>query len=136
MRNRQYFFRTETRGDEADGLLENPKNPGFSWPLGAYDVALECERVSLNVGKLQILRDCNLAAVADGVTAFLGPSGAGKSSLLDVLAGRRTSGKSQGTVFLGGVVVSATQRRTYSSYVAQDDVLPMQLTAMDRATRD
>ena len=31
MRNRQYFFRTETRGDEERGLLENPENPGFSW---------------------------------------------------------------------------------------------------------
>ena len=30
MRNRQYDFRTETRGDEERGLLENPKNPGFS----------------------------------------------------------------------------------------------------------
>ena len=32
MGNREYFFRTETRGDEERGLLENPKNPGFSWP--------------------------------------------------------------------------------------------------------
>ena len=29
--NRQYDFRTETRGDEGHGLLENPENPGFSW---------------------------------------------------------------------------------------------------------
>ena len=33
IRNRQHFFRTETRGDEERGLLENPKNPGFSWTL-------------------------------------------------------------------------------------------------------
>ena len=33
IRNRQYFFRTETRGDEERGLLEKPKNPGFSWTL-------------------------------------------------------------------------------------------------------
>ena len=35
MRNRQYFFRTETRGDEERSLLENPENPGFSWALYA-----------------------------------------------------------------------------------------------------
>ena len=29
MRNRQYFFRTETRGDEERGLLETQKNLGF-----------------------------------------------------------------------------------------------------------
>ena len=28
MENRQYDFRTETRGDEERGLLENPENPG------------------------------------------------------------------------------------------------------------
>ena len=31
MRNRQHNFRTETRGDEERGILENPQNPGFSW---------------------------------------------------------------------------------------------------------
>ena len=41
MRNRQYVLRTETRGDEERGLLEKPKNPGFSWPLVVHSVMLD-----------------------------------------------------------------------------------------------
>ncbi|KAH8098871.1 ATPase [Aureococcus anophagefferens] len=49
-----------------------------------------------------VLDRVSLSAAPGGVTALLGPSGAGKSSLLDVLAGRRTSGRARGAVDLSG----------------------------------
>ena len=42
MRNRQYFFRTETRGDEERGLLENPQTLGFPGPCERLTAFCRC----------------------------------------------------------------------------------------------
>ena len=111
---------------------------------------LACRDVSLALAGVAapVLDRVSLSAAPGGVTALLGPSGAGKSSLLDVLAGRRTSGRCQGTVDLsrrhflgpgavdGGTLDAATarQRRLSSAFAPQDDVLPPHLTCREHLT--
>jgi len=87
--------------------------------------------ITVSENKFRVLDDCSLQPVAQGLTALLGPSGAGKSSLLDVLAGRRTSGRVRGSVLVGGCAATPTQLRRLSAYAPQDDVLPAALTAME-----
>jgi len=109
---------------------------------------LECKDVTLRVvewrrsakkmqrTKLTVLDNCAFKAAPASVTCLLGPSGAGKSSLLDVLAGRRTSGKLQGPgcVRVDNVRTSPATLRQMSRYCPQDDVLPSRLTAFEHLT--
>lgn len=57
----------------------------------------EGDSIGPNGGKI-VLRDVHGQLPAGGFCAILGPSGAGKSTLVDVLAGKRKSGKVQGRV--------------------------------------
>jgi ABC-type uncharacterized transport system YnjBCD ATPase subunit len=58
----------------------------------------------------------------------MGPSGSGKTTLLDVLAGRKTAGKTTGTLLFGGAKPSRAFLRRYTGYVEQFDTLLPVLT--------
>ena len=58
----------------------------------------------------------------------MGPSGSGKTTLLDVLAGRKTAGKTTGTLLFGGTQPSRAFLRRYTGYVEQFDTLLPVLT--------
>eukprot|EP00798_Chlamydomonas_sp_ICE-L_P008104 gene8104-1350_t len=58
----------------------------------------------------------------------MGPSGSGKTTLLDLLAGRKTQGKTVGTVLFGGKEPSKAFLRRYTGYVEQFDTLISMLT--------
>ncbi|CAL8464553.1 g4088 [Coccomyxa elongata] len=62
------------------------------------------------------------------MSALMGPSGSGKTTLLDVLAGRKTAGKTQGTILFAGVKPSSMFLRRYTGYVEQFDTLVDVLT--------
>jgi ABC-type nitrate/sulfonate/bicarbonate transport system ATPase subunit len=49
----------------------------------------------------------------------MGPSGSGKTTLLDLLAGRKTVGKTEGKVLFAGNVPSRNFLRRYTGYVEQ-----------------
>jgi ATP-binding cassette subfamily G (WHITE) protein 2 len=49
----------------------------------------------------------------------MGPSGSGKTTLLDVLAGRKTEGKVDGSVLFGGRPPSNAFLRRFAGYVEQ-----------------
>ena len=57
------------------------------------------------------------------MTALMGPSGSGKTTLLDVLAGRKTVGKADGTVLFSGIPPSTAFLRRFTGYVEQFDTL-------------
>ena len=49
----------------------------------------------------------------------MGPSGSGKTTLLDVLAGRKTGGRVEGSVLFSSVKASSMFLRRYTGYVEQ-----------------
>ena len=49
----------------------------------------------------------------------MGPSGSGKTTLLDVLAGRKTAGRTTGSILFAGVPPTVTFLRRYTGYVEQ-----------------
>eukprot|EP00884_Botryococcus_braunii_P007530 jgi/Botrbrau1/16779/Bobra.150_2s0014.1 len=65
------------------------------------------------------------------VSAIMGPTGSGKTTLLDVLAGRKTAGKTEGTIKFSGVVPSKAFYRRYVGYVEQFDTLVGILTVRE-----
>ena len=65
------------------------------------------------------------------MTALMGPSGCGKTTLLDILAGRKTSGKIEGDIRYNGVKPSASLLKTTVGYVEQFDTLVPNLTVFE-----
>eukprot|EP00270_Netrium_digitus_P019300 TRINITY_DN7584_c0_g2_i1.p1 TRINITY_DN7584_c0_g2~~TRINITY_DN7584_c0_g2_i1.p1 ORF type:complete len:680 (+),score=177.62 TRINITY_DN7584_c0_g2_i1:223-2040(+) len=61
------------------------------------------------------------------MSALLGPSGAGKTTLMDIIAGRSTSGHLEGDVWINGVPRMAHWKRL-SAYVEQSEALIRGLT--------
>nr|XP_014340265.1 PREDICTED: ABC transporter G family member 23-like [Latimeria chalumnae] len=54
----------------------------------SYHIAIECERVSMSYGKLNILNNLNLTLPQGQIYGLLGPSGCGKTALLRCILGR------------------------------------------------
>lgn len=69
-------------------------------------------------------------AAGGSLFAVLGPSGSGKTSLLDMLAGRKSSG-ARGHVLFDGDALSAGQWRQTVAYCMQDDALLPLLTVRE-----
>ncbi|GLT32733.1 hypothetical protein SLA2020_073780 [Shorea laevis] len=66
------------------------------------DVPLEMRERGFDQEKLQLLSDISGALRPGVLTALMGISGEGKTTLLDVLAGRKTSGCIEGQIKIGG----------------------------------
>ena len=64
---------------------------------------------------------CGLEVTGEcrGVVLQMGPSGSGKTTLLDVLAGRKTAGKTSGSILFAGVRPTSMFLRRYTGYVEQ-----------------
>ena len=89
-------------------------------------------RLSYEVGKKdkkkKILDDVDGVFQPGRMCALMGPSGCGKTTLIDVLSGRKNTGKISGTVYFGGVTCVHEQLKTLCGYVEQFDNLVQELT--------
>ncbi|GLC74614.1 hypothetical protein PLESTF_001535200 [Pleodorina starrii] len=65
------------------------------------------------------------------MSALMGPSGSGKTTLLDLLAERKTSGRSEGELRYSGIRPSREYLRRYCGYVEQFDTLLPILTVRE-----
>ena len=70
---------------------------------------------------LQVLWGASGEALPGELVGLLGPSGAGKSSMLEILAGRKSTGAVTGTVLCNGLPLGPSFKRL-SCYVPQEDV--------------
>uniref|UniRef100_A0A0D9VF54 ABC transporter domain-containing protein n=1 Tax=Leersia perrieri TaxID=77586 RepID=A0A0D9VF54_9ORYZ len=66
------------------------------------DMPTEMKAQGFTQGRLQLLSDISGAFRPGVMTALVGESGAGKTTLMDVLAGRKTSGQIEGSITLSG----------------------------------
>jgi ABC-type multidrug transport system ATPase subunit len=72
--------------------------------------------------RLQLLTDISGAFRPGVLTALVGVSGAGKTTLMDVLAGRKTSGSIEGSITLSSYPKKQETFARISGYCEQSDV--------------
>ncbi|KAI7979748.1 Pleiotropic drug resistance protein 3 [Camellia lanceoleosa] len=78
--------------------------------------------------KLQLLCDITGVFRPGVLTALMGVSGAGKTTLMDVLAGRKTSGTIEGDIRIGGFPKVQETFARISGYCEQTDIHSPQIT--------
>ncbi|KAK4388906.1 ABC transporter G family member 32 [Sesamum angolense] len=72
--------------------------------------------------RLQLLVDVTGAFRPGVLTALIGVSGAGKTTLMDVLAGRKTGGHIEGSIYVSGYPKNQETFARISGYCEQNDV--------------
>ena len=72
--------------------------------------------------RLQLLRDVSGALRPGILTALVGVSGAGKTTLMDVLAGRKTSGYIEGSISISGYPKNQATFARVNGYCEQNDI--------------
>ncbi|KAL3338255.1 hypothetical protein AABB24_030415 [Solanum stoloniferum] len=71
---------------------------------------------------LQLLRNVSGAFRPGVLTALVGVSGAGKTTLMDVLAGRKTGGYTDGSIIISGYPKNQSTFARISGYCEQNDI--------------
>ncbi|BDA40539.1 Pleiotropic drug resistance protein 1 [Coccomyxa sp. Obi] len=80
---------------------------------------------------LQLLNDCSGAFRPGILTALVGSSGAGKTTIMDVLAGRKTTGKIEGDVRVSGYPKVQETFARIMGYVEQSDIHSPNITVLE-----
>jgi ATP-binding cassette subfamily G (WHITE) protein 2 len=115
----------------------SPSSDGLDASAHPNGVFVTCNKLTYSVktnkkGKiLTILKDVSLFLRPGEMTAFLGPSGCGKTSVLDCLAGRKTSGMLESTIHYNGIPATQDYLRRNVGYVEQQDTLLQMLTPFE-----
>ncbi|KAF7563915.1 hypothetical protein G7046_g188 [Stylonectria norvegica] len=105
--------------DEKPAELHTQRSQVLTW----QDICLEVQHEG---STKQLLQHLSGEARPGQLTALMGASGAGKTTLLNVLAGRSTFGKLQGSISVNGQELLGTLNKSMG-YVQQRDVhLPTQ----------
>ncbi|EEE56847.1 hypothetical protein OsJ_06460 [Oryza sativa Japonica Group] len=86
------------------------------------DAKTEMKQQGLMESRLQLLSDISGAFRPGLLTALVGVSGAGKTTLMDVLAGRKTSGTIEGSITLSGYSKKQETFARISGYCEQADI--------------
>jgi ABC-type multidrug transport system ATPase subunit len=86
------------------------------------DMPAEMKEQGFAESRLQLLTDISGAFRPGVLTALVGASGAGKTTLMDVLAGRKTSGYIEGSITLSGYPKKQETFARVSGYCEQNDI--------------
>ncbi|KAJ3205377.1 hypothetical protein HK099_000835 [Clydaea vesicula] len=100
-------------------------------PAPRTGAQLRFRDISYEVNNKSILKNVSGCANSGRLMAILGPSGAGKSTFLDILAGKKKSGKVFGDILINGKTMSSKKFRAISGYVDQEDLLIPNLTVKE-----
>ncbi|KQK11911.1 ABC transporter G family member 48 isoform X2 [Brachypodium distachyon] len=86
------------------------------------DMPAEMKEQGFSESRLQLLSDISGAFRPGVLTALVGVSGAGKTTLMDVLAGRKTTGAIEGSIELSGYPKQQETFARISGYCEQTDI--------------
>ncbi|XP_051142940.1 ABC transporter G family member 31-like [Andrographis paniculata] len=95
------------------------------------DMPKEMSSQGVPEGRLQLLSNVSGVFSPGVLTALMGSSGAGKTTLMDVLAGRKTSGYIEGDIKISGYPKEQKTFARVSGYVEQNDIHSPELTVYE-----
>ncbi|XP_012839425.1 PREDICTED: ABC transporter G family member 31 [Erythranthe guttata] len=95
------------------------------------DMPKEMSSQGIPETRLQLLFNVSGVFAPGVLTALMGASGAGKTTLMDVLAGRKTSGYVEGDIKISGYPKEQKTFARISGYVEQSDIHSPQLTVIE-----
>lgn len=98
------------------------------------DMPAEMKEQGFTESRLQLLSDISGAFRPGVLTALVGVSGAGKTTLMDVLAGRKTSGAIEGDITLSGYPKKQETFARISGYCEQTDIHSPNVTVFESIT--
>lgn len=90
----------------------------FDW----IETLQEIKEQGVNEDKLVLLKGVSGSFRPGVLTALMGVSGAGKTTLMDVLAGRKTSGYIEGNITVSGFPKKQETFARVSGYCEQNDI--------------
>ncbi|KAE9459172.1 hypothetical protein C3L33_08926, partial [Rhododendron williamsianum] len=99
-----------------------PLSMAFSNLSYYVDVPVEMKKQGVVVDRLQLLVNVSGAFQPGVLTALVGISGAGKTTLMDVLAGRKTGGIIEGSIYISGYPKKQETFARISGYCEQNDI--------------
>ncbi|KAI4365646.1 hypothetical protein MLD38_021612 [Melastoma candidum] len=117
-----------TKGERAELLKKGmvlpfqPLSLSFDHINYYVDMPAEMKSQGVEEDRLQLLRDVSGAFRPGILTALVGVSGAGKTTLMDVLAGRKTGGYTEGIINISGYPKNQVTFARISGYCEQNDI--------------
>ncbi|KAF0905322.1 hypothetical protein E2562_003919 [Oryza meyeriana var. granulata] len=123
---------TENRRSQKGMVLPfQPLSLSFNHINYYVDMPAEMKAQGFTESRLQLLSDISGAFRPGVLTALVGVSGAGKTTLMDVLAGRKTSGTIEGDIKLSGYPKKQETFARISGYCEQTDIHSPNLTVYE-----
>ncbi|XP_043698940.1 ABC transporter G family member 32 isoform X1 [Telopea speciosissima] len=118
------FSYTGRNGKEQRGMVLpfQPLSMAFRNISYYVDVNVELKQQGILEDKMQLLVNVTGAFRPGVLTALVGVSGAGKTTLMDVLAGRKTGGLIEGSIYINGYPKRQETFARISGYCEQSDV--------------
>ncbi|KAF7012500.1 hypothetical protein CFC21_026688 [Triticum aestivum] len=113
---------TNTPTHSGIALPFHPLSLSFNHINYCVDMPAEMKEQGFAENRLQLLTDISGAFRPAVLTALVGMSGAGKTTLMDVLAGRKTSGSIEGSITLSGYPKNQETFARISGYCEQTDI--------------
>ncbi|KAL6980153.1 ABC transporter G member 32 [Sarracenia purpurea var. burkii] len=95
------------------------------------DVPVEMKKQGIVEDRLQLLVNVTGAFRPGVLTALVGVSGAGKTTLMDVLAGRKTGGIIEGSIYISGYPKKQETFARVAGYCEQNDIHSPCLTILE-----
>ncbi|KAJ3701263.1 hypothetical protein LUZ61_004968 [Rhynchospora tenuis] len=128
-----------------DITKENKKMNGMSLPFPPLSIVFENIKYSVDMPKelraegiqedrLMLLKGASGAFRPGVLTALMGVSGAGKTTLMDVLAGRKTSGYIEGSISISGYPKKQETFARITGYCEQNDIHSPNVTVHESLT--
>lgn len=99
-----------------------PLSLAFNHVNYSIDMPAEMKGKGVESSRLELLKNVSGAFRPGVLTALVGVSGAGKTTLMDVLAGRKTGGCIEGSIFISGYPKNQTTFARVSGYCEQNDI--------------